>query len=161
MIKVIIERRIMPGLEEEYELAAREAMRVSLGVRGFVGGETLVELGHTDRRLMITKWRNLRAWKEWHSSEARAAGHAEHPTSINRRRNYPRIRTRLLTPLRDSAYLFKLVSEPYMNRHFFPIMVEVAACNRRAHSRRFQRIFQRANTAINLVPAFLHWQFLI
>lgn len=72
MIKVIIERRIMPGLEEEFEQAAREAMRVSLGVRGFVGGETLVELGHTDRRLMITKWRDLRAWKEWHASDARA-----------------------------------------------------------------------------------------
>ncbi|WP_249977707.1 antibiotic biosynthesis monooxygenase family protein [Vreelandella olivaria] len=72
MIKVIIERRIMPGLEEEYEQAAREAMRVSLGVRGFVGGETLVEIGHTDRRLMITKWRNLRFWKEWHTSDARA-----------------------------------------------------------------------------------------
>ena len=72
MIKIIIERRIMPGLEDEYEQAAREAMRVSLGVRGFVGGETLVELGHTDRRLMITKWRDLRAWKEWHASEERA-----------------------------------------------------------------------------------------
>jgi heme-degrading monooxygenase HmoA len=72
MIKIIIERRIMPGLEDEYEQAAREAMRVSLSVRGFVGGETLVELGHTDRRLMITKWRDLRAWKEWHGSEERA-----------------------------------------------------------------------------------------
>ena len=72
MIKIIIERRIMPGLEDEYEQAAREAMRVSLGVRGFVGGETLVELGHTDRRLMITKWRDLRAWKGWHASEERA-----------------------------------------------------------------------------------------
>ena len=72
MIKIIIERRIMPGLEDEYEQAAREAMRVSLGVRGFVGGVTLVELGHTDRRLMITKWRDLRAWKEWHASEERA-----------------------------------------------------------------------------------------
>lgn len=72
MIKIIIERRIMPGLEEEYEQAAREAMRASLGARGFVGGESLVELGHTDRRLMITKWRDLRAWNEWHHSEARA-----------------------------------------------------------------------------------------
>ena len=72
MIKIIIERRIMPGLEDEYEQAAREAMRVSLGVRGFVGGETLVELGHTARRLMIPKWRDLRAWKEWHASEERA-----------------------------------------------------------------------------------------
>ncbi|MGP9809259.1 antibiotic biosynthesis monooxygenase family protein [Halomonas sp. AOP12-C2-37] len=71
MIKIIIERRIMPGLEEEYEQAAREAMSVSLGVRGFVGGETLVERDHTDRRLMITKWRDIRAWKEWHSSDAR------------------------------------------------------------------------------------------
>lgn len=71
MIKIIIERRIMPGLEEEYEEAAREAMRHSLGARGFVGGESLVELGHSDRRLMITKWRDMRAWKEWYTSEAR------------------------------------------------------------------------------------------
>jgi heme oxygenase (mycobilin-producing) len=72
MIKIIIERRIMPGLEDEYEQAAREAMRQSLGVRGFVGGESLVEMGHGDRRLMITKWRDMRAWKEWYTSEARA-----------------------------------------------------------------------------------------
>lgn len=72
MIKIIIERRIMPGLDEEYEQAARQAMRISLGARGFVGGETLVEMEHSDRRLMITKWRNLRAWKEWYTSEARA-----------------------------------------------------------------------------------------
>ncbi|WP_252109767.1 MULTISPECIES: antibiotic biosynthesis monooxygenase family protein [unclassified Halomonas] len=72
MVKVIIERRIMPGLEQEYEQAAREAMRVSLGVSGFVSGETLVKIGQPDRRLMITKWRDLRAWKEWHQSEARA-----------------------------------------------------------------------------------------
>ncbi|MGM0537197.1 MAG: antibiotic biosynthesis monooxygenase family protein [Pseudomonadota bacterium] len=72
MIKIIIERRIMPGLEEEYEEAAREAMRHSLGASGFVGGESLVELGHSDRRLMITKWRDMRAWKEWYQSETRA-----------------------------------------------------------------------------------------
>lgn len=72
MIKIIIERRIMPGLEEDYEQAARQAMRASLGARGFVGGETLVEMGHSDRRLMITKWRDLRAWKEWYTSEARS-----------------------------------------------------------------------------------------
>jgi heme-degrading monooxygenase HmoA len=72
MIKIIIERRIMPGLEEEYEAAAREAMRQSLGVRGFIGGESLVVSGHQDRRLMITKWRDLRAWKEWYTSEERS-----------------------------------------------------------------------------------------
>nr|WP_300310934.1 antibiotic biosynthesis monooxygenase family protein [Halomonas sp.] len=71
MIKIIIERRIMPGLEEEYEQAAREALRESLGASGFFGGESLVEQGHSDRRVMITKWRDLRAWKEWYTSEAR------------------------------------------------------------------------------------------
>ena len=71
MIKIIIERRIMPGLEEEYEQAAREAMRQSLGADGFFGGESLVEQGRSDRRLMITKWRDLRAWKAWYNSEAR------------------------------------------------------------------------------------------
>ncbi|MBW6391770.1 MULTISPECIES: antibiotic biosynthesis monooxygenase family protein [Halomonadaceae] len=72
MIKIIIERRIMPGLEEEYEEAAREAMRYSLGARGFIGGETLVERGHSDRRLVIVKWRNLDAWNAWYTSEERA-----------------------------------------------------------------------------------------
>ncbi|MDR5868620.1 antibiotic biosynthesis monooxygenase family protein [Halomonas koreensis] len=71
MIKIIIERRIMPGLEAEYEQAAREAMRQVLGAPGFGGGESLVEMGHEDRRLMITTWRDLRAWKEWRDSEQR------------------------------------------------------------------------------------------
>src|SRR5690554_7859241 len=62
----------MPGLEQEYEEAAREAMRQSLGARGCVGGESLVELGRSDRRLMITKWRDMRAWKEWYTSAERA-----------------------------------------------------------------------------------------
>lgn len=71
MIKIIIERRIMPGLEEEYEQAAREAMRQSLGANGFFGGESLVEQNRSDHRLMITKWRDLRAWMEWYNSDAR------------------------------------------------------------------------------------------
>ncbi len=72
MIKIIIERRIMPGLEQEYEQVAREAMRQVLGAPGFGGGESLVEMGREDRRLVITQWRDLRAWQEWHDSEQRA-----------------------------------------------------------------------------------------
>lgn len=71
MIKVIIERRIMPGLEEEYEEAMRKALRTSHGASGFIDGETLVERGRSDRRLVIMKWRNLDAWNEWRSSEVR------------------------------------------------------------------------------------------
>nr|WP_163503717.1 antibiotic biosynthesis monooxygenase family protein [Halomonas socia] len=70
MIKIVIERRIMPGLEEEYEQAAREAMRASVSARGFIAGESLCERHHPERRLLITQWRDLSAWKDWlHSSE--------------------------------------------------------------------------------------------
>jgi len=71
MIKVIIERRIMPGLEDEHEKAAREAMRSSLGARGFLNGEILVERGRSDRRMVIVECQTLDAWNEWHTSEAR------------------------------------------------------------------------------------------
>ncbi|WP_148255007.1 antibiotic biosynthesis monooxygenase family protein [Aidingimonas lacisalsi] len=70
MIKVLIERRIMPGLEEEYDQAAREAMRASINAQGFIAGESLCERHHPGRRLLITQWRDLSAWKDWlHSSE--------------------------------------------------------------------------------------------
>ena len=71
MIKIIIERRIMPGLEEEYEVAARDVMRASLTAPGFVGGECLHELDRPERRLLITEWRDLKAWKEWLHSDQR------------------------------------------------------------------------------------------
>lgn len=71
MIKIIIERHIMPGLEEEYESAAREVMRASITAPGFIGGECLRELDRPERRLLVTKWRDLRAWKEWQHSDLR------------------------------------------------------------------------------------------
>lgn len=73
MIKIIIERRIMPGLEEEYTRAAQEAIHASRHVEGFISGESLVEQGRADRRLVVTQWRNLSAWKCWYASDARAA----------------------------------------------------------------------------------------
>lgn len=71
MIKIIIERRIMPGLEDEYELAAREVMRASITAPGFIGGECLHELERPERRLLVTQWRDLKAWKEWQHSDRR------------------------------------------------------------------------------------------
>ncbi|WP_027966410.1 antibiotic biosynthesis monooxygenase family protein [Halomonas halocynthiae] len=71
MIKIIIERRIMPGLEDEYEQAARDVMRLVQGVAGFAGGESLVESENSHRRLVITQWRDLRAWKDWSDSSTR------------------------------------------------------------------------------------------
>lgn len=71
MIKILIERRIMPGLETEYEQAAREAMRASITARGFIAGESLCERHHPERRLLITQWRDVSAWKDWMNSPAR------------------------------------------------------------------------------------------
>ncbi|EPC03712.1 hypothetical protein L861_19450 [Litchfieldella anticariensis FP35 = DSM 16096] len=71
MIKILIERHIMPGLEAEYEQAAREAMRASINARGFIAGESLCERHHPERRLLITQWRDLSAWKDWEHSPER------------------------------------------------------------------------------------------
>ncbi|GAA0568761.1 antibiotic biosynthesis monooxygenase family protein [Halomonas salifodinae] len=71
MIKIIIERRIMPGLEEEYDAAAREAMRASINARGFIAGESLRERHHPEHRLLITQWRDLSAWSDWQNSPER------------------------------------------------------------------------------------------
>ncbi|WP_043532491.1 antibiotic biosynthesis monooxygenase family protein [Litchfieldella xinjiangensis] len=65
MIKILIERRITPGLEEEYDRAARDAMRASINASGFIAGESLHERHHSDRRLLVTQWRDVRAWKDW------------------------------------------------------------------------------------------------
>lgn len=74
MIKIIIERRIMPGLEQEYEQAAREAMRTSIFAPGFIAGESLKEYDRPAHRLLITLWRDYSAWKQWqHSSERERA----------------------------------------------------------------------------------------
>ena len=74
MIKIIIERHIMPGLAEEYDQAAREAMRASISARGFIAGESLCERHRPERRLLITQWRDLAAWKDWqHSLERERA----------------------------------------------------------------------------------------
>ncbi|MCG7602042.1 antibiotic biosynthesis monooxygenase [Halomonas sp. McH1-25] len=71
MIKIIIERRIMPGLEQEYEQAAREAMRYAMGASGFISGESLHEHDNTQHRLLITQWRDLASWKTWQHSQER------------------------------------------------------------------------------------------
>ncbi|WP_227370793.1 antibiotic biosynthesis monooxygenase family protein [Halomonas sp. M20] len=72
MVKIIIERRIMHGLEEEYEQAAREVVRAAMSAPGFIAGESLQEYQRSEHRLLITLWRDLRAWKEWQRSSARA-----------------------------------------------------------------------------------------
>ena len=71
MIKIIIERRIMPGLEQEYEQAARQAIRYSMTAPGFLSGESLHEYGRTEHRLLITLWRDLASWKAWQHSPER------------------------------------------------------------------------------------------
>lgn len=74
MFKIIIERRIMPGLEQEYEQAARQVMRAALTAPGFITGESLHQRKNRQHRLLITQWRSLDTWRAWqHSSEREQA----------------------------------------------------------------------------------------
>jgi heme-degrading monooxygenase HmoA len=73
MIKVMIERVIIPGLEEEYEEFSRSILKQAMHAHGFISGESLKDAAHPNHRFIFTLWRNQSAWDRWHKSDERLA----------------------------------------------------------------------------------------
>ncbi|SEI56118.1 Heme-degrading monooxygenase HmoA [Allopseudospirillum japonicum] len=71
MIKVIIERTLTPGLEIEYEQAARAILQATLRAEGYISGESLKDANNPNHRFIITLWRDKTAWHRWETSEER------------------------------------------------------------------------------------------
>lgn len=71
MIKVMIERVIIPGLEPEYETFARGILQQALHTDGFISGESLKNAEHPNHRFIFTLWRDRSAWEKWSRSEKR------------------------------------------------------------------------------------------
>ena len=71
MIRVIIEREIVEGLEEYYESAIAEMLDVMAGAAGYLSGESLVEIQRPNRYLVITRWTSEDAWDRWFHSQER------------------------------------------------------------------------------------------
>ena len=71
MIRVIIEREIAEGLEEFYESAIADLLDVMANARGYVSGESSVEIHRPNRYVVITRWTDEAAWNHWYQSSER------------------------------------------------------------------------------------------
>ena len=71
MIRVIIEREIAEGLEEFYESAIANLLGVMADARGYLSGESLVEIHRPNRYVVITRWVDEAAWDRWYVSSER------------------------------------------------------------------------------------------
>ena len=71
MIRVIIEREVAAGLEQYYEAAVADLLDVMSSQPGFLSAESLVEIRHPNRYLVLTRWSNQVAWDRWFQSPER------------------------------------------------------------------------------------------
>lgn len=71
MIKVIIERVIAEGLEVPYEKAVAELLTVMTRARGYISGESLVDIERSNHYVVVARWSDQASWDEWFRSEDR------------------------------------------------------------------------------------------
>lgn len=71
MIKVMIERVIIPGLEEDYEDFSRRILQQAMHTPGYISGESLKDSAHPNHRFIFTRWQTLTAWQNWQKSTER------------------------------------------------------------------------------------------
>ncbi len=71
MIKVLIERHLQDGLEEEYMQASKALLQACMEFPGYISGESLKDLDRPNHRIIITHWQSESAWREWEKSPQR------------------------------------------------------------------------------------------
>lgn len=70
-VKVVIERRVLPG-QERRALELLRKMRVRcLEESGYISGETLRDSEDAHNIVVISTWFGLMDWRRWHSSAER------------------------------------------------------------------------------------------
>jgi quinol monooxygenase YgiN len=76
-VKVVIERRVLPG-QERRVLELLRALRVKcLEEAGYISGETLRDSEDAHNIIVISTWFGLMDWRRWHASETRKAFESE------------------------------------------------------------------------------------
>ncbi|PKM22213.1 MAG: antibiotic biosynthesis monooxygenase [Gammaproteobacteria bacterium HGW-Gammaproteobacteria-14] len=71
MIRVLIERQIIEGLERPYSNAITQMMQAIVRAPGFVSGESLRELDRPNHHLVLSAWSSRHAWQRWAVSRER------------------------------------------------------------------------------------------
>ncbi|MFC3151154.1 antibiotic biosynthesis monooxygenase family protein [Litoribrevibacter euphylliae] len=71
MIRVLIERNIMDGLDDIYEESVRNILQSAIQAPGFLAGESMKDASNPRRRLTLSKWRSQQDWINWLNSNER------------------------------------------------------------------------------------------
>jgi quinol monooxygenase YgiN len=70
-IKVVIERRVLPGQERRVLETLRALRARCLEEEGYISGETLRDSEDAHNIVVISTWFGLMDWRRWQASEAR------------------------------------------------------------------------------------------
>lgn len=89
MIRVIIERRIKPGQEQEFAEVTAQLRAGAVPRRGYVSGETWVDSNDPTRSIVISTWLSQADWDAWaNSAERKAIAEAIEPLLSEPSRTY-------------------------------------------------------------------------
>lgn len=76
-IKVVIERRAIPGNELELNRLLMELRSKAMQSKGYISGETLRSLEDPNNFIVISTWDKMEDWKVWAQSEERKSVQAK------------------------------------------------------------------------------------
>lgn len=71
LTKVLIERKIKPGMEAEFKKLMREVLSGAAHTHGFISGETLQSVNDPTVHVTISQWKDLSSWNDWINSPER------------------------------------------------------------------------------------------
>lgn len=70
-VKILIERKIKPGKEKEFNDIVKKLRSQAMHTAGFISGETLRCVEDPSLHLVISTWKSIEDWKKWFESQER------------------------------------------------------------------------------------------
>jgi len=71
MIKVVIERLVVEGLESPYEDAIAKLLDVMVNAPGYISGESFCDVYKPYHYVVVANWSNEQSWDKWFHSQER------------------------------------------------------------------------------------------
>lgn len=71
MVRVLIERWLLSGMEAQLAAALREMRRDAVHAPGYISGETLRDVSDPGHYVIVSTWRTQADWDAWAECEAR------------------------------------------------------------------------------------------
>lgn len=71
IVKVIIKRDVVQGKESDFFHHLKSLRALALNQRGYISGETLIQMDSPSKVLVISKWESRKDWEAWKNKPQR------------------------------------------------------------------------------------------